>query len=585
MKRSILILFSVLIVASVNAQQLPWTNLYLFNPALYNPAANGFTQSNNITGLHQQRKIGYGDGWSSGQYLVFQGKPLGANGKHSIGTNLNIEEEFVERRIHLLGSYAIHLLHDSTHALRQTRIIRREKLSLALNAGANVWSQNFDKYFVFDREDDLATKYTMAKFDMGFGMDYYRSDSMNQYRGTVGIFQLPQLLFQSNGNDTMTMFPHAVAHFQYSRRVSNSIWLGPSILFREVFGQGAGLRAGHLDVGAKAAFMKKSGLWLGTGFRTNSFQKDQISPFSTIHFSTGIKLGEWKPHAKRSPKREQELKEENKGLMVINRGKPSRVYLNADFEIPVSGVVAFGPSATIGLKYTFSKTRYEFIDTLPYIGPPWSNAYTLELFTKDKLGKEAYKDLELNPWVEYKGGEVTLVYEFKDDVYQYNIEQRPDLAAFIDFLIYDLVEECTRPVDPKSHEWGYLLSSLESVKFYSLLRPNVSDTGVVQMRVDSVMNYPDFYEEQIILDEKRETIRLDSGSFITDKGLAYLKLDKIRNQFLLGWEDKKMDSKRIRGMKQEKMEILSNNPNLPAPQMNRIYLRFKKIRNPAKQKD
>ncbi len=276
MKQYNFIIIMVLVFAAlqVNAQQIPVTNQYIFNPYLYNPARAGESGFSNINLSHRN------------QWVDMPDSPISFIGTFDTkfkDSNVGVGGMIFSDQSHLItnyggrATYAYHIPfnEDKTH-----------RLSVGLSAG--VVSQRFDfTNATVDNESDITildrTDNTV-NFDMAAGLNYH-------FKGlNVGV-SVPQI-FNSNlkynetgnyDNVEFSLERHFLISASYLMRFgsSKSISLEPIVLARKV----AGI---PLQLDANLLVGYKDKVWLGGGYRS----VNSLSDASAAHGSVAVRVKE-----------------------------------------------------------------------------------------------------------------------------------------------------------------------------------------------------------------------------------------------------------------------------------------------------
>ncbi len=269
-----IIILSVAFTLNLDAQQIPVTNQYIFNPYLYNPARAGENGFKNVNLSHRN------------QWADMPDSPISFMGTFDMGikdSNVGIGAMLFSDQLHLISnygamaSYAYHIpfSDDKTH-----------RLSAGLSAG--VLNQQFDftnanveneaDVSILDRTDNT------VNFDMAAGLNYH-------YKGlNVGV-SVPQI-FNSNlryeetgnyDNVDFTLERHFLISASYLMRfgASKAISLEPILLARKVSGIPFQID-GNLLVGYKDM------VWLGGGYRS----VNSASEAAAAHGSLALRVKE-----------------------------------------------------------------------------------------------------------------------------------------------------------------------------------------------------------------------------------------------------------------------------------------------------
>lgn len=276
MQTSRYILFTLFLFGTISylgAQQTPFLNQYVWNPRLFNPAAQGFSGNGQITASYRMQF----------QELEAADRPT----TYLLHADLSA---FVPKRI----GAGIQVLRDQTHILNNTQfsgffayhLIQETNLRLSLGAAAGVRLQNFD--FTNRRLADaidlaiFSDEMGGARFDGGPGLAF-------EYRtGNGSVFALDAAatqLFSSNipvteSGDEVAVYrtvPHILVNARY-RFKGEGFALEPAVTFRALTGEQP-RSTGLFDLNLNVHFLKNDMLTAGVGYRTDQ---------GGIHFQTGV---------------------------------------------------------------------------------------------------------------------------------------------------------------------------------------------------------------------------------------------------------------------------------------------------------
>lgn len=380
------------------AQQLPISDMYIFQPRWMNPASVGTMPLNNVMLSHQQRRLNYNGGIHSlGQFLNYSSAPMGRNGIFGWGALINHDIEHTEQRISVNFAVAAQLIKNNT-----------SMLSVGINGGLINWGSNYRDKKVYDRSDVLIQNTAnFADLDAGLGLRYTYNNYFFRAQGNLAFSQLPgNLLSKQSGG--IALFPHVLAGGNAAFSPDNNFYIGPLAFYKNtVLDQGKafapstnfGLNKAQMDVGLKAEVLRW-GVWAAAAYRINN---------AALTAGFGVKL--INPDT---------LFEQSRNAYFLN--------LNASASYPLNES-NFGPSIEIGLTLAFGKAgEYNVtIDTLTKIrGSFWKNDGNINTHRIQRLVKRAPPELTAKTQVTEKN--VTLTYEWDDNMYRY-IGENPVVAS------------------------------------------------------------------------------------------------------------------------------------------------------------
>jgi type IX secretion system PorP/SprF family membrane protein len=248
MKKILYILFFVLLLAGVNAQQLPQYTQYMLNEFAINPAVAGKEEYADVRSNNRYQWIGITD--APRTYMLTVHGPFKSK---NMGLGMHVYTDIVgpTRRVGLSIAYAYHIkLNDDM------------RISLGLSAGIQQWGIDGHKLILHDAGDDnLLVQYqTVYVPDFGAGILFHGK------KFYVGV-SAPQL-YQSKiklypgGDNKGTLVTHFNVNAAYKFDLGENFKLEPSFLLKY-----ASPAPFKLDVGARVIY--KEQVWLGGAYRHN----------------------------------------------------------------------------------------------------------------------------------------------------------------------------------------------------------------------------------------------------------------------------------------------------------------------------
>ncbi len=270
----IFIFVFALICFKSEAQQIPVTNQYIFNPYLYNPARAGESGFKNIQLSHRN------------QWVDMPDSPISFIGTFDMGikdSNVGIGGMMFSDETHLIrnyggmATYAYHIPfnEEKTH-----------RLSVGLSAGVVVQRFDFTNAVVGNEADVTILDRTenSANFDMAAGINYH-------FKGLNVGLSVPQI-FNSNlkynetgnyENVDFSLERHflASASYKFGFGKNKAISIEPIILARKVAGV-------PLQVDGNLLFGYKDMVYLGGGYRS----VNSLSNAAAAHGSVAVRVKE-----------------------------------------------------------------------------------------------------------------------------------------------------------------------------------------------------------------------------------------------------------------------------------------------------
>jgi type IX secretion system PorP/SprF family membrane protein len=248
MKKILVFIFGILLLADLKAQQLPQYTQYMLNEFAINPAVAGKEEFADVRSNNRYQWIGITD--APRTYILTVHGPLKMK---NMGLGMHLFTDIVgpTRRVGLNFSYAYHI-----------KLSKETKMSLGLSAGILQWGIDGHKLQLHDSGDDnLLVQYqTVYVPDFGAGI------LVHNKKFYIGI-AVPQI-YQSRINlypgsdNTGKLVTHFNVNAAYKFDLGESFKIEPSFLVK--YATPAPFK---LDVGARVIY--KEQVWLGGAYRHN----------------------------------------------------------------------------------------------------------------------------------------------------------------------------------------------------------------------------------------------------------------------------------------------------------------------------
>lgn len=248
MKRLLIFIFCVMLLANLKAQQLPQYTQYMLNEFAINPAVAGKEEYADMRSNNRYQWIGITD--APRTYVLTVHGPLKLK---NMGLGMNLFTDIVgpTRRVGLNFSYAYHI-----------RLNEETKLALGLSAGILQWGIDGHKLVLHDEGDEnLLTQYqTTYVPDFGGGLLFHHK---KWYFGVA----VPQL-YQSKINlypgseTTGKLVMHFNVNGAYRFDIGEDFKIEPSFLVK--YATPAPFK---IDGGLRVIY--KEQVWLGGAYRHN----------------------------------------------------------------------------------------------------------------------------------------------------------------------------------------------------------------------------------------------------------------------------------------------------------------------------
>lgn len=539
---------------TATAQQLPTSNQYVYNPAIWNPASMGTSEFNRVFIGHQQRKLGF-RGLSNSQFINFNSSAVGDKKLFGWGLMIVNDFEFVNNRLQLDFAFSTHILNredrytvviDSAKKITKSYLDRRYRLSIGAMGGLISWNQNLNNAVIFDRTELILNQPSIARPDIGVGIDFLYEVPLFKVQAGAGGYQLPEWIFRQEEDGVvpqLVTIPHLMGSIGGMLHITEDFSVGPYFMYKNVIGDNYNLRKGWLDCNVKVEWTDK--LWLGAGYRINN---------AAVNAAAG-----WRIIDKDSTKNDRYF--------------PTKWDVTGAFEYPINRSIPFGPNFEIGLGFTFgSLKRIEYDTVEVYRGPFWSSTGNVNEFLKKRSNGNPLPE-ELFAKSDNRKSTVTLTYEFSDNTFQYNPENIVGLLELLNHFSEDVQVDAFHPSDQRDiTEYPDRLTKLLSVQFSCQLRDD--NIGAKDL-ADSTLYKGQLVEETVVYDEKDSTFVVGRG-LVNNVELSFLKLAKMRDYFTDLMEDKLIEDVAFDQVEFKPLKITSNNPKLETYQKNRIIFKFEK---------
>jgi type IX secretion system PorP/SprF family membrane protein len=248
MKKILYITVIVLLMHSLQAQQLPQYTQYMLNEMAINPAVAGKDNYADMRSNNRYQWVGMTD--APRTYMLTLHSPL-KNRKMGLGTHIYTDIVGPTRRVGISLAYAYHI-----------KITEKTKLSLGISAGIQQWGIDGHKLHLHDAGDEnLLTQYqTKIVPDFGAGL-YIHNEKWYFGFSAPQLYQSPIKLYE-NGDAKGTLVTHFILNGAYKIKVTDDIKVEPSFLIKY-----ANPTPTEIDLGARVIYQEQ--IWLGVGYRHN----------------------------------------------------------------------------------------------------------------------------------------------------------------------------------------------------------------------------------------------------------------------------------------------------------------------------
>ncbi len=569
----------------LQAQQIPVSDMYAFQPHWVNPAAVGTSSLNNLLLSYQQRKIAWGSFRSMSQFLNFQSGPKGRNRNFGWGLFVNNDIEHTENRISINGAVSVQILRNQFNML-----------SLGISGGLLNWGSSYDQSRVYDRSDELLTKTrNFSELDAGFGVRYAYNNYFLRAEANASVSQLPGNLV-SKASFGPVLNPQLLTGGNALFTFDNNLYFGPMVLYRNtVLDSATTLTKGTLDLGAKFE-LTRYGLWAGAGYRINR---------AAIVGGFGMKII-------------------NPDTLFESSRTAYFLGLNATASYPMNESSVFGPTFELGLVLQFGRVGEMTArqDTLQQIrGAFWKNDGNINNHKVARLIANSPPNLRAKTNLEERT--VTLSYGWDDDIYAY-VGDHPEFVydtllsavgqewvgidGVLTNMVTEVIKEALFPdtintVFPDSIERLRNLSSIE-LKGYLKVNQLDADFGaqgaVYAGDLPSKGTNNDTLRMRIKYDGTDTVIVMHKGQNLSNLQLACLKLHSMRKKMeyefnklygrdmALFWEGESINDEKMKGRKPVFLkipEIVTDHPNQKPYMVGQVRLNFTRIPNYFEQRN
>lgn len=502
-------------------QQFPVSNQYLYRPWLFNPASVGFDSLHTFFLSHQSRKANWEDA-SYSQIFNYSSKPFSTGKNLGWGLMAVNDREDVLNRVQLSAALSYALISDGG-----------KRLTIGGSAGLINLSWDLRDRVVRHQADPLLSLSNQMEIDAAIGMDFRLSKPKYRIRASAAMSQLPGSFLSGIQNSTLELIPHLMVYGGGTYLLQDSIGIGPYVFYKDVYRDDYSLGGGNIDAGLKVDFFEK-GLWFGGGYRINQ---------AALHGAFGLRL----------------FRSVNP---AVERPLTRQMDLSFQFELPMGALRPFGPSFEVGLGVAFGRPPKEPEVEIRWRtedrGPFWQTTSNINYYMMRELeGK--IKPAGLIARAKYEEPYVMLIFEWDDDVVQFDYEHIPELMNLVEFIIGKVIKEAMDP------EEGPYLKSLDYIALEGYMQFDtvsaIRETDIqYQSELGDTVRDPYFY------DGNKYHAFIPFKKFLTNKDLALLKLLSIRTEF---WRYPMFQTRL------QQVQIFSDNPNQGTYQHNKITIRFK----------
>lgn len=248
MKKILYITVIVLLVHSLQAQQLPQYTQYMLNEMAINPAVAGKDNYADMRSNNRYQWVGMTD--APRTYMLTLHSPL-KNRNMGLGTHIYTDIVGPTRRVGISLAYAYHI-----------KITGKTKVSLGISAGIQQWGIDGHKLHLHDAGDEnLLTQYqTKIVPDFGAGL-YIHNEKWYIGFSAPQLYQSPIKLYE-NGDAKGTLVTHFILNGAYKIKITDDFKVEPSFLIKY-----ANPTPTEIDLGARVIYQEQ--IWLGVGYRHN----------------------------------------------------------------------------------------------------------------------------------------------------------------------------------------------------------------------------------------------------------------------------------------------------------------------------
>jgi len=553
---------------NLKAQQFPIPIYQILNAGPFNPGRFTVGDLNEATFTYQQRTL-QASGWSStSQFLQYINKPIGKNENFGWGVMLTNDREHTESRLAFSPNITVQVLENGPSFL-----------SVGFSAGIIHWSSSYNQRQIYDSEDPyLQSRTNFFEVDAGLGASYsYQTEAFEAELGAAANQLTGNLITKQLAG--LRILPHYTVNSSILFQPLAGLKIGPRVFYKNTLNQGdATLVAATTDLGMLVKFVPKN-FWLAGSYRINQ---------SAISAGTGFRI---------SKSDTAHFPEKLGSFMDVNLG----------FSYPIGDAMAFGPTAELGLKWSFGKKKQEIISRERHAQTFWKSDDWMTSHRVEKLDPNGPNDLHAAALIDQRA--VYMRYNFPDISRRF-VGDFPEFRR--DTMLYrigmewqgidGLMENIPSVVIPESlwpdtsdvvdQENMEPLRQLSYIELSAYLRSNEvgvhfnSETEYLGELGSNNYTYDTLFLD-VVFDDVDTTLGIRVGTFVTELELAALKLHAMRSKleyefeaqlggdYILLREDATQDEDDYRASIQlKKLRIISDNPQMQYFQKNQIELKF-----------
>lgn len=256
MKKIILSILTVMgCVWSIDAQQLPVMNHYIYNPYIYNPARTGHKGYGNININFKKQWVAMPNSPITG---VLSGESPIPGTDMGVGMMLYMDQMHIINKVGGLASYAYHIPFSKEFAHR---------LSVGLSVGFLNQRINFDQATVSNESDPFIADQSASGtiFDFNFGLNYQWKDLNVGVSLLQGLDNMGISYFDPRQDITFKNRMHFLANasYRFALGPKKNFFVEPNVLMRVVPNL-------PVQVEGTVMFGWNEILWAGLGYRSSN---------------------------------------------------------------------------------------------------------------------------------------------------------------------------------------------------------------------------------------------------------------------------------------------------------------------------
>ena len=564
-------LLSLIFAFQLHGQQVPYSTYQILRGGNYLP---GNFPEGNVNQVHfnvQQRSMSIAGLSSGSQFLQFDHKPVGKKKSFSWGFILTNDREHTEQRFALTPQISAKILDKGGSTF-----------SLGISAGILNWRSNYTDRRMFDEGDPelLGVAAQLLEVDAGLGGHYRYQKEALRVDASLALTQLAGNVLDDDPR-LIPILPHVTMNLRSLYQVSPAFSIGPNVFYRNIFGtdtirQGGGV----VDLGIQAELPEKN-LWVAGTYRVDN---------SAFQAGFGFRVAgtDTTPH---------------KDLFG------SFVDLNFGFSYPMAGASVFGPTAEVGVKWSFGKKKIPVIKIERYASNFWKSDDAMTEHRVQKIDPNGPEDLRAQAEVSQRA--VYMTYTFPDfsrryigdapvtrnDTLLYRIGMEwPGVDGLMENIPAYTIKEALWPdtthvVDLENLEklrklaWIELSANLRGDEERVHFSSDVIYEG--ELGTNNVHNDTLFLD--VVFNDQDTTLAIRLEAFTSQLELAALKLHAMRkkleyelmaqygDEFVVVWEGQEQDEESgdyRTPMMIRKPRIIPNNPQMQFFQENKVELKF-----------